>query len=188
MSRGDDLEGAELMIQAHGVMEVWEGGFGTRWQSVSPFDEEADGEPAEHGEHPKGIAMAHAAFVFIGADIEALMEAALDAPALAIEVKPFLGVEALDRRAGEQMHRFWLAMADLAAQDRRLRRRGKTDRFGGHFTGFDGAPFVAAFVFLMRLSPNHRRVSRLAGPRGERPPVAAATGFEAWFARPVGCL
>ena len=60
MSRGDDLEGAELMVEAHGVMEIREGGFGTTWQSVSPFDEEADGEPAEHCEHPNGIAMAHA--------------------------------------------------------------------------------------------------------------------------------
>jgi len=28
------MEGAELMVEAHGVMEIREGGFGTTWQII----------------------------------------------------------------------------------------------------------------------------------------------------------
>lgn len=182
------MEGSELVIETHGIMEVWQGRFGATWQSVSPFDEEADGEPAKHSEHPYRIAIAHSAFVFIGTYIQSVMQPAFDAPALTIEGEPGMGVETIQRCATDQMDDFRFTMRDLAMQDRRLRCGGETDLFSIDFTGLDGSPFITGFIFFMGLRPERGLAILRARPRGEKPLVAAAAGFEELFSRWVDCL
>lgn len=193
---GGEKEGAALVVESHGIVKIAQGGWVALGALSAPVHEEADAEAAKEAEDVDGIAMAHAALVFLGRDIEALMQPVFDPPAGAVELEPALGAEPLGGGAGEQVHGFGLACAGVALQHGGLRGGGKSGLLGGDRRRLEGARFGAPFISFPRLRPAQRGGGRadefLRGRgrdlrRGEKRPARAAVP-EAVFAKRADCL
>ena len=65
--------------------------------------QEAHAEAAKHAQDPSGVAMAHAAAILIGADIQTLAQAGFDTPVIALQLFPLLGVQAGRLAAAQQI-------------------------------------------------------------------------------------
>ena len=188
------MEGVALVVEAHRVVKIAEGGFGPFGVLTAPMHVEADAEATEHAEHPDGVAMAHAAAVFLGRDIQPLMQPIFDAPALAVELQPAGGVEPLRRRAAEQVHGFRLPRAHLAVQHGRLRRGRKANLLRADCLALQRAGFLPALILFLGLHPGDggrggppRRLRQRDRCRGEGLPARAAA-FAKWRAGWAGCL
>src|SRR4051794_36809999 len=100
------MKGVTLVVETHGIVKVTESGFGAFWAVGAPVHEEADAEAPEDSEHAHGVAVAHAALIFLGGDVQAQMKAVFDAPAGAVELEPTRRRELLGCGAGEQVNGF----------------------------------------------------------------------------------
>jgi hypothetical protein len=157
-----------LVVEAHGIVKVAEGGFRAFGMLPAPMHEEAHAQAAEHAQQVNGIAVAHAAFVFLRGHIQALVEAVLDAPTLTIELQPAGGLEALWRCTAEQVDSFRLAGADLPMQDGGLSCGREADLLRVDALALEGANFLPAFILLLGLRPS--------GGGGGRDPARGRAG------------
>ncbi len=188
------MEGMALVVEAHGIVEVAQGRLGAFGALGAPVHEEADAQTAKEAEEAHGVAVAHAALVFLGGDVEALVEPVFDAPARAVELEPAGGGEPCGLGAGEQVDGFRLAGAGVALEHGSLRRGGKAGLLRGDWLGLEGARFRAAFIAFAGLRPSRRRRGgerALGGRRrlrrGEKRPARAA-GWRVVLAGRAGCL
>ena len=74
------------MIFGHSFLELGGGDALGALLVAAPLDKEADGEAAEHAQHPDAIVTLDATTVVIVGDIQPLVEAVFDAPTAAIEL------------------------------------------------------------------------------------------------------
>jgi hypothetical protein len=81
------------MIFSHEGLEI--GGGDMVWATLvgTPLDKEAVGDAAEHGQNPYAIITLHAAAVIVVGDVQALMQAAFDAPTFPVKLQPQQGWE-----------------------------------------------------------------------------------------------
>ena len=118
------------MLGAHLGLEVGQGGVLSFGALRFPFGEEADGQPAEHAQYPYAVAIADSAVVFVGGNVEALVQAGFNAPISAVGLQPLRGVEFYGTPAGQEPYDFGFSFSDLAEELRGLLRMGKADWFG----------------------------------------------------------
>ena len=76
------------MIFSHQGLEG--GGGDVVWTTLlgAPLDKEAVGDAAEHSQDPYSIIALHPAAVIVAGDVQTLVQAAFDAPTLAVEQEP----------------------------------------------------------------------------------------------------
>ena len=67
----------------------------------APLDKEAVGDAAEHSQDPYSIITLHPATVIVVGDVQALVQAAFDAPTLAVEQQPEHGRQQCGRSAAD---------------------------------------------------------------------------------------
>ena len=136
--------------------------------------EEAYPEAAKHGQDPSSVAMAHAAAILIGADIQTLMQAGFNTPVIALQLLPLLGGQAGRFAAGQQIlvvRRFAQA---LPQDDRALRGGGKAGLLRADGFRAKGADFGAVPVLFR---PGVRPVRRQwLGRKKKAALVRAAVG------------
>ena len=147
----------------------------------------ADRGPSQHRQIQRRGAVAHAAAVFAGADVQAQVQPGLDAPVAAVGLQQRGGRQHRGRAGGEQVFGVDLfggvfGAVEAAGQPGGLFDEGEADGFGGGGEGDEAAGFEAAAVKLTGLDDD-RWVQR-----GKR----RATGFGGVVARcrprPFGCL
>ena len=110
---------------------------------------EAVAQAAEHPHEEDRGGLAHATQVIEVADVEALVEPALDAPRAAVAFEPGLGVETFGREACEQNDLLGLAPGSEAVEFGRLGGEGKAGLLGAH-RGFEEiSDFVTSLVDLV---------------------------------------
>ena len=126
------------MFLGHSGLEVGRGHVIGTALVLSPLHKQAIGQASIHAEDEHGFRILYAATVVVVGNIESLMEPALDAPALPIELQPLLGVEPLGRRTGDQRHLFVLATLGLTQQSSGLSCEGESHVFGTDLSGADG--------------------------------------------------
>lgn len=114
-----------------------------------PFGEEADGQPSEHAQDPYGVAVADAAQVFVGGNVEALVKAVLNAPVLPGGHEPLCRIEAFRLPAGELKDGFRRMQAEMAVDSRDLCDVREADPFGIRGFREDLPAFPAALVLLV---------------------------------------
>jgi len=153
-------------------VEIGQGRFGSFGGLLAPVHEEVHAEAAKHGQDPSGVAMAHAAAILIGADIQTLVQARFDSPVIALQLFALLGGQAGRLTAAQQILVVGGFTQALRQDDRTLLGGGKAGliRADGHRT--KGADFrVAAVLFWPGVRPVRRQRLR----RGkEVAPVEAA--------------
>ena len=90
------------MFLSHQGLEI--GGGYVVWARPrgSPFHKQAVGNPAEHAQDPHPVVALNPAAVVVIGNVQALMEAALDAPALAVEAQPLDGIQSFGWSTGDQ--------------------------------------------------------------------------------------
>jgi len=168
-----------LVFQAHFFMKIGQGGFGPLGVLIAPVHEQAHTDAAEHSQDPRGIAMAHAAAILSGADIQPLVQSGFDAPVSALRRQPLRGAQAFRGAAGQQILEVGLVAQALPENDRALRGGGKAGLLGADGRGAEGADFSPAPVFLR---PGLRPVGRQGLGRGKKTApgwAAAGPGFDA---------
>jgi hypothetical protein len=79
------------MIFSHKGLEVSGGDMVWATLMGPPLDKEAVGDTAKHAQDPDAIITLHAAAVIVVGHVQALMEAAFDAPTLPVEIQPQQG-------------------------------------------------------------------------------------------------
>ena len=159
-----------MVFQSHFIVKIWEAEPFFLWVTSHPFAKETDAETAEHAQEPDGLTIFDATPIFVGRNVEPLMQTIFDTPVLALEFEPFWRLQMLT--TGQHINGFWFSATGLARQFAHLCRSWKTDLFGGYRAGADGAFFITAAILLMSLRGILGR--RL---RGKRPPVWRSSGF-----------
>lgn len=170
------------MFSAHVGVEVSHGGVDTFGVAGAPFDEEADGETAEHAKDPDGVSVSDTAEVFVGGCIESLMEAVFDDPVFAVGGQPLGGVEIRRFAAGQQPDGFGVVGSDMAVELGGLLGVREADPFRRHRPGMDLPAFPAPAVAFV--APSHGGRRRL---RGKRPPERQRRASGRFVRCPVGC-
>lgn len=97
---GDKVEDSAGVIGGHVGGEVGSGfvvGFGLM---AAPFHEEAVGQTSKDAVDADGIGRVQPALVVAAGDVEAGVEAVLDAPVAAVEIEPAGGLQVFGRQAG----------------------------------------------------------------------------------------
>jgi len=143
---------------------------------AAPVHEEAVAQAAEHAHDPHGARIADAAAVVVVGNVQALVQAAFDAPGCAVELKPAGGIELLGSGAGEQGDFFGIAAAGVAQQPRGLAGKGEEEFLATKWRGLNGADFLTAFVLFDRARLGGRRFSRGENPHQGRRPVSGCCG------------
>jgi hypothetical protein len=90
------------MIFGHPGLEAGRGHVVGTTLLSAPLDKEAVGEAAKHSQDPDSIITLDPAAVVVVGDIQTLVQAAFDAPALAVEAQPEQGRQQGDRSAGDE--------------------------------------------------------------------------------------
>lgn len=119
---------------------------------LAPLHEEAVGNASVHPENQKACVTLDPTPVVIVGDIEPLMEAALNPPALAVAQQPGLGLEALGRSAGDQSDFLVFATLSLTQQSGGLCGQGEADVLSADGRGANHTVFIAAFVLFLSAS------------------------------------
>lgn len=130
----------------HGREEVGGGFVMGSGLFLDPVHAQAVAEASKHSHKEHGAGFAHAAQVVEVADIETLMESALNAPRLPVEFEPVQGSELLWRSTGEQLHRVGLFAVGDPGQPGGLSHQGKVGAFGTNGSTDESPDFVPAFV------------------------------------------
>lgn len=126
-------------LDAHRGVEVGQRGPFALGVAGFPFFENADGQAAEHAQHPHGSGGANAAKVLVGRGIEALMEPRFNAPILTLGREPLRRAQLVHRPTGQNPDRLRPMLPELAVQLPRLGRRREADLFRRHRTGLQQA-------------------------------------------------
>ena len=171
------------IIFAHGRLEIGEPERTGVGLLLPPMRIKTDRQAAEHPQNPQTIGAAHAAAVVIERDIQALVGAILNAPALAVGLEPRLGWEFLWRKVGDETDRFVFAPHVLTGHQSGLGGEGKADILSGNGAAFQGAALAHPLIFLHGARPGGRR-----GQRGKNPPAVPELSFRCSGARWVGCF
>ena len=180
-------EGFALLASCHRVEEAARRGVTAGAGALDPMHGYADRCPSQHRQVQGRGAVAHAAAVFAGADVQAQVQPSLDAPVAAVGLQQRDGCQRRGRAGGEQVFGVdlfggVLGAVEAAGQPGGLFDEGEADGFGGGVEGDEAAGFGAAAVDFTGLD-DARRVQR-----GKR----RATGFGEVVARcrprPFGCL
>ncbi len=111
------------------------------------------------------------------------MEAALDAPALAVEAQPLDGIQSFGWSTGDQRHRFIFAALGLTEQSRGLGSHWKAHVLGADQRGVEDTVFRAPLVDFVRAG--------LGGGgliRGEKPLRERVLSFRYWPEVWADCL
>ena len=170
------------MFFGHQGLEI--GGGHVIWTALTlaPIHEEAVGDAPVQAQDQHALVALDAAAIIVVGNIQPLMEAAFDPPALAIEEQPLLSLEPLARGAGDQAHFFVIATLGLTQQAGGLGREGEADVLGGDGGGADDPILVTALVLLLGTGLGGRGVLRGENPLGERQP-----SFLRWPGGWAGC-
>ena len=155
-----------MMFGVHGGEEVGGGLVPGIALAAAPVQEEAVAEAAEHPDGPHGLRQAHAALVVAVRDIQALVQAAFDAPGRPVAFQPLRGVQLGGRQARHQRDGFRGVLAQVAAQERDLLDAGEVHRLGAAGAGAQDTQFGLAFVELAFTRQRGR-----GHPRGKNPPA-----------------
>ena len=158
------------MFFSHEGLEI--GGGEVLWSALmpAPFHEQAVGNaPVDAQDQHAFVALDAAAIIVVG-NIQPLVQAALDPPALTVEAQPGLGPELFGRGAGDQGDFFVLAALGPAQQPGGLHRKGKPDVFGCQGGGADDPVFLTPLVFLPGAGLRGCGTIRGENPLGERRP------------------
>src|ERR1051325_5780224 len=94
---------------------------------LAPFHKQAIGDATVHSENQDAFVALDPAAVVIVRDIQPLMQATLDPPALAVEEQPEQSLELFRRGAANQSDFFVFSALGLAQQSGGLRGKGKSD-------------------------------------------------------------
>lgn len=115
---------------------------------AAPLDKEAVGQATEHAQEEQGLGLLNATAVIIEGNIQSLVEAAFDAPALAVELEPLAGVEAFGGQTGNERDFLVLAAAALPQEPGGLSGEGKANILGADCGGGDGPVLRLSLVGL----------------------------------------
>ncbi len=154
--------------------------FGTALM-LAPFHKQTVGDATEHSENQDAFVALDSAAVVIVGDIQPLMEATFDPPALAVEEQPGQSFESLKRGAGNQSNFFVFSALGLAQQSGGLGGKGKSDVFGCEGSGANDSILLTPFVLLLSASLSWRGLFRGENPLWERRPC-----FGCWPAEWAG--
>ena len=102
-----------MMLGIHGAEEVGGGFMFGFILLVAPMAEQTVAQASKRAHDPHGLGLADPAEVFEMGNIQALMEAAFDAPGGAIELEPLGGVQLGRGQAGDERHHFRGMVAEL---------------------------------------------------------------------------
>jgi len=98
--------GIAMMFSVHGAEEIG-GCFVARFLlTAAPFDKQAVAESPKQAHQPHCLGQAHSAQVISVGDIQALVQAAFNAPGRPMVCQPLGGVELRGRQARHQGHDF----------------------------------------------------------------------------------
>lgn len=172
-----------MMFGVHGGEEVGGGFVLGLILTAAPVHEEAVTKAPEQADDAHGLREAHAAEVIEMGHIQALMEAALNTPSLAVELEPLGGIELFGRQTGHQGDGFRRVVTQMAAQERYLFDAGELDllRAGGHRA--QDAPLQVAFVEFTAGRQSWRGLLR-----GENHPAKDRPTSQYWRGRWADCL
>ena len=92
---------------------------------AAPMQEQAHADPAKDAQDPTDIAMVHPAAVFIGADIQTLMQPDFQSPVDALSFLPFLSRQPFGVTTGQQVLEVGLVSQALTQEHRALSGKGK---------------------------------------------------------------
>jgi len=172
-------EGVAMMFGVHGGEEVG-GGFVLGFLlPTAPMHEEAVAEAAEHPDDSHGLGQAHAALVVAVRDVQALVQAAFDAPSGPVAFQPLRGVQLGGRQARHQRDGFRGVVAQVPPQERDLLDAREVRFFGRRRARAQHAHFQSAFVDLTPACQMRRRVpwgGRAAGASTTRSMLAFIVG------------
>ena len=123
------------MFLGHASLEIGRGQVLGTGLVLSPFHKQAIGQASIHSQNQHGFWVLHPATIIVVGDVQSLMEPALDAPALPIELQPLLRIEPFGRCTGNQSHLFVLASLGLTQQPSGLGCERKPHVFGTDWSG-----------------------------------------------------
>ena len=123
---------------------------------MNPVDGQAHDGSSDHSQIQSGMAVADAAAVFTGNDVQPLVQTIFDAPVVTIRTEHLLGVHLRHWARGQEKLYFgifdWFAgNLDAARELSGLFGEGKVDAAGADFKGREAALFDAASVDLRAL-------------------------------------
>jgi hypothetical protein len=85
---GDEGEGLGEIVFAHGGLEIGEGFVFGPSLLVPPVHEEADHHSPKHAQNQKTVGVEHLATIVMERDVQALMAAVFNPPALSVGLEP----------------------------------------------------------------------------------------------------
>jgi hypothetical protein len=133
-----------------------------------PFHKEAVGNPAKHPQDEDAFVALHAAAIVVVGNIQPLVKATLNAPALAVEFQPTGRIEPLRWRAGDQSHFLIFAALGLTQQPGPLGGKRKPHVLRSNGRRANDAIFSTPLVVLLSASLSARGLIRGGNPLGER--------------------
>lgn len=89
-----------MVFCAHGVIKALSGGQAFVWLAHNPMHCKAIGRPPEQAEIKSRFGSSDSAFIFAGAYVEPMMQAAFDSPIFTIKRKHVRGAKLLRRQTG----------------------------------------------------------------------------------------
>ena len=156
------------MFFGHEGLEIGGGYVFRTTLKLAPFHEQAVGDaPVDSEDQHPFVALHPRAIVIVG-NIQSLVKATLDAPALAVEVQPSCGIEPVSGGTGDQSHFFVLAAFGLSQQPRRLGGKRKSYVLSGDGGGANDTVFRPSLVLLLRAGLRRRGMFRGENPLGQR--------------------
>lgn len=116
MTGMEAAKGITMMFGVHGAEEVGGGFVVGLLLAAAPFHKQAVAEAAKEAHHAQGFGPAHPARIIPVGDVQALVQAAFDAPSGPIVSQPAGGVEFGGRQARHQGYHFGRVVAQVPAQ------------------------------------------------------------------------
>lgn len=112
-----------------------------------PGEGKADGDPAEHAQHQRGVGVAHPALILLHGDIQCLMESALNNPIAAFEPQEAKSIQLIQGETADEINDF-CALLFLAPhssfEPRNGAGSGKAGLRGSHLAAIKDADFMAS--------------------------------------------
>ena len=183
MTGGYEGEGSLALVGGHAVVKSAGGSLAGVGALAYPVDGHAEDSPSHHGQVERAGAMAHAAAIFAGADIQAQVQTGLDAPVAAVGLEHLQRAELGLGPGRQQILRFDFfrgppGTVKTAGQPGRLFHKRESHALGGGGENEQGARFEPAaveFTNLKAISLIWRGKRRATDPgqvvaRSPRPP------------------
>jgi len=148
----------------------------------APFPKGAVAKAPEHRHQPHRPGPTHPAGVFPMGDVQALVQAAFNAPGGPSVRQPLGGGQFRRWQAAPQSHHFRGVLAQVSAQEGHLLHQGKSHRLRAGGPRAQHTQFGLALVDLTLAGQGGRRLPRGKNAPAAPPPVVGCS-FAAW----VGC-